>query len=861
MRTLEVEMMTRDRRNEGSCLPQTGSILMAVWLCILLFLGGLQVVAQPGQTMDSYVQPNSTIREIFDRDKNSTTLNQLGPDGNHFMVPIQQEMSSLQLMTQRTLRLAMLEFCPDVNREWRLSTYGMRGLKIYSLADRRSLQVQVPADILISHMTWSPDGQQIAFLAHLAGGTQVWTTDVGTGEARPLNESYVMATLGGRRQRGGGSGRTLLQWTPEGSVITLLVPTNRGPEPQANPIPGAPMIRRTREKPTPTRTLPFLLRDSHDQDLFRYYTTAQLAELAPGRPAKAIGQPGMYTGISVSSDGRHILAEKVVEPFSYIVAATSFGQELEVLDRNGRILSVVRKTPLQEASSRDAGGGPNQDLPRDVAWRPDGKGLTFLQRAPKQEDDESNATRHDRLMNLAAPFDVSRATALVSSEKRISGASYSMDGRFAFATLSGEGKQDIVAFDLNNQNPAPQVLAGDIDTDDVLNLPGQLLNLRTGNGIAYTLLSSDNSSAYLQGAGNKADFKAQPFVDRVRIATGQKNRLFEGSNQMWERPLVPLDNDLERMIVSRESKTVFPDSHLWSSSGSMENLTQNRDPFSEITSAKREDFSFQRRDGVTVRARISLPIGYVEGTRVPAIFWTYPNEFQSVEEYERAVLQGRRSVPDHNSYSPLSYLRWSDIWLTQGYAVVYPDVPIIGKGNQFNDNYLSHMSDTLYAAIRKVDEMGYVDVDRIGHGGHSYGAFATANLLAHTPYFKAGIAGDGAYNRSLTPMSFQGERRFVWEAQTTYLEMSPFFSADHIDTPLLMYHGAQDNNSGTYLIQSERMMQALTGLGKKAVLYIYPFESHAPVSKESLLDLWARWVDWFDTHVKNGGSSAVSDGQ
>ncbi len=858
MRFLEVKMMTRDWRTEASC--QTGSTLTVVWLCIVFLFGGLlQVVAQPGQTMDSYVQPNSTIREIFDRDKNYNTLDQLGPDGSHFMVPIRQEMSSLQLMTQRTLRLAMLEFCPDVNREWRLSTYGMRGLKIYSLVDRRSLQVQVPADILISHMTWSPDGQKIAFLAHLSEGTQVWTTDVSTGEAAPLNQSYVMATLGGRRQRGGGSGRTLLQWTPENSVITLLVPANRGPEPQADPIPGAPMIRRTREKPTPTRTLPFLLRTTHDQDLFRYYTTAQLAELAPGRPAKAIGRPGMYTGLSVSPDGRHILAEKVVEPFSYIVAATSFGQELEVLDRSGRRLSVIRKTPLQEASTR-AGQNPNQDLPRDVAWRPDGKGLTFLQLAPKQ-DDEDAADREDRLMQLDAPFDVARATTLVSSEKRISGATYSRDGRFAFATLSGEEKQDIVAFDLNTQNPATQVLAGGIDSDDVLNLPGQLMTRRTGNGVPYALLSSDSSSAYLQGAGSQEDFKAQPFVDRVNITSGRKNRLFEGSKQMWERPLVPLDSDLERMIVSRESKTVFPDSYLWSSSGSMENLTQNRDPFPEITSAKRVDFSFQRRDGVTVRARISLPIGYVEGTRVPAIFWTYPNEYQSVEEYQRGVLQGRRSVPDHNSYSPLSYLRWSDIWLTQGYAVVYPDVPIIGKGNQFNDNYLAHMADTLYAAIRKVDEMGYVDVDRIGHGGHSYGAFATANLLAHTPYFKAGIAGDGAYNRSLTPMSFQGERRFVWEAQTTYLEMSPFFSADHIDTPLLMYHGAQDNNSGTFLIQSERMMQALTGLGKTAVLYIYPFESHAPVSKESLLDLWARWVDWFDTHVKNGGADRVSDGQ
>ncbi len=231
---------------------------------------------------------------------------------------------------------------------------------------------------------------------------------------------------------------------------------------------------------------------------------------------------------------------------------------------------------------------------------------------------------------------------------------------------------------------------------------------------------------------------------------------------------------------------------------------------------------------------------------MPAIFWTYPREYGSVEEYERATTRAR----NENAFTHLSYLRWSDIWLSQGYALIYPDVPIIRKGGSFNDNYIQHLVDSLYGAIRAVDRMGYVDIDRIGHGGHSYGAFATANLLAHSPFFKAGIAGDGAYNRSLTPMGFQSERRHLWEAPDVYLEMSPFFDADHIDTPLLMYHGQDDNNSGTFPIQSERLMQVLLGLGKTAALYVYPYESHAPRAKESYLDLWSRWLDWFDRYVK-----------
>ena len=253
----------------------------------------------------------------------------------------------------------------------------------------------------------------------------------------------------------------------------------------------------------------------------------------------------------------------------------------------------------------------------------------------------------------------------------------------------------------------------------------------------------------------------------------------------------------------------------------------------------------QDGDGLTVQGRLSLPVGHVEGQKVPAMFWTYPREYEEPEGYEHAAVRGR----NRNAFTHMSWLRWSDIWLTQGYALVYPDIPIIGEN--YNDTYISNLVDAMYGAIRAVDGLGVIDIDRIGHGGHSYGAFATANILANSPYFKAGIAGDGAYNRSLTPAGFQSERRSIWEAPQTYIEMSPFFKADQINVPLLMYHGGDDNNTGTFPIQSERMIQALTTLGKEAVLYVYPYESHTPRAIENKLDMWARFIGWFDQHAKN----------
>jgi len=366
-------------------------------------------------------------------------------------------------------------------------------------------------------------------------------------------------------------------------------------------------------------------------------------------------------------------------------------------------------------------------------------------------------------------------------------------------------------------------------------------------------VASSGDAAFLRGDGYKADFRPQPFIDRVRLADGSTDRVFEGSQDSFDQPLVPLDADLRRMIVSRESMTDFPDSYLWEG-GDWQNLTNNVDPFPEVTAARRIDFEFERRDGLRVQGRVSLPTNYVEGQRVPAIFWTYPSEYEEAEEYEHDAIESRNK----NAFTHMSWLRWSDLWLTQGYALVYPDIPIVGEN--YNDTYIGNLVDAMYGAIRAVDGLGVIDIDRIGHGGHSYGAFATANILANAPFFKAGIAGDGAYNRSLTPSGFQAERRTLWEAPHTYIEMSPFFKADQIDTPLLMYHGGDDDNSGTFPIQSRRMIHALTTLGKTAVLYEYPYESHTPRAIENKLDMWARFIGWFDTYVKGAEDArAVSE--
>ena len=858
-------------------------------LLALLSILASTLTAQQPDPQPGYVLPPDPVQDLFATDPNFATLDHLSPDGDHFVIPLSTELSTLEEVGEETLRLAMLEIRARTDRPWHLDLYGLYGLRFYSLSERSFTDVDLPDGIHISDLMWSPDGSRLAFLAHLEDATHVWIASTADGSVQPAGDARVIATLGTSSGGQGSNPSRMLQWTPSGSLITLAAPADRGPEPTAPALPSGPAIRHTRATATPTRTMPFLLEDEHDGDLFEHYTRSQIVELVPGRPARPIGEPGMFESVSLSPGGSHLMATRIERPFSFIASYTGFPRVTEVLDvATGEVLAT-----LEERELREVRGGGSQDGPRDWRWRPDGSGVSFLHRVPADDgapagdnapagddapgDDapagdpasgtaEADTPRPDRIMLLRAPFGDDDAVEITRSEHPIASATYSLDGRHAFASVTRDDDAAVVHYALDPSTNTPgegRTLVPFHDSGDALALPGDLLTARTGNGIGYALMSSDGESAYLRGDGWKDDFRPMPFVDRLSIDDGSTDRLFEGSPDSFDQPLVPLDADLERMIVSREGRNTFPDSYLWvrganggaadaraaagATSATMENLTRNVDPFPELTAVQRIDFDYTRRDGLEIQGRVSLPVDYVEGTKVPAIFWTYPREYRSEDAFANATIRAR----NHNAHTRLTWLRWSDIWLTQGYALVYPDIPIVGEN--YNDYYISNMVDGMYAAIRAVDGLGVIDMDRIGHGGHSYGAFATANFLAHTPFFKAGIAGDGAYNRSLTPMGFQAEPRDIWAAPHIYMEMSPFFKADQINTPLLMYHGADDNNSGTYPIQSERMIQALTGLGKTAALFVYPFESHTPRAIENNLDMWARWIGWFDRYVKGEG--------
>lgn len=450
-------------------------------------------------------------------------------------------------------------------------------------------------------------------------------------------------------------------------------------------------------------------------------------------------------------------------------------------------------------------------------------------------------------MQWLPPFEEGTERVVFSSSNEIRSVQYSGDAEWLFLTERTRSTERLFA--VHTADTEARFTLYEWDTEDFHANPGSLLTAPNARGVNAVHLSSDGTSVFLSGTRffEDPDVDApRPFVDRVVIRTGETERIWESSEQYFDRLGAVLDDDLNELVILREGPTTVPDSWLLNrGTGALAALTRNANPHPEVTASRRERFSVTRADGITFKVDVTFPPDYREGTRLPAFFWFYPSEFDGQESYDRSWRTHNRNR--FVTAGPRSM----DILAHAGYLVVQPDFPIVGPSDRINDRFVVDIRQNHLAVIDALDERGWIDRRRLALGGHSYGGFGTINTMVQTPYFRAGIAGAPNTNRSLTPIGFQREPRTLWEARETYMEMSPFLWADRLQGALLIYHGEDDQNVGTFPDNSWRMIHALNGLGKTAALYMYPYEDHGPAARETLLDMWARWITWLDHYVKD----------
>jgi len=807
----------------------------------------------------------------------NTTLSNLSPDNKWFMREVGDGPVVMATFARPFDELGGIFIDPKANRSRALTIRNNVAIEVISATDGTKRTITLPAGARVSGAQWSPTGTHIAFLMHGDEATHIWVADAATLKARQVTKTPMLATL-----------TSSVQWTSDGKhVAAVFLPDGRAPRPVKPAAPVGPEVSLAEtEDRNRLRTYMSLMKTPHDFELLEWHATGQIALVDIATQAvKKFGTPQMFRSFDLSPDGQHARITRMTKPFSYIVPASNIGQVEEVWDATGKPLLELSSRPLNlgiqgaggaAAGGRGGGGGGEQGGGRrELSWRPDGKGFTYVEQEPAPEPPAGRgadapaadaappaarggggrqggraggapaaaAQRPDRVYQWLPPFTDDTKTVIYENNTRMATHRFSEDMQMLFFRETANGTATDFAVDLTAPGTKHRLVS--YRTEDFYANPGTLMSQR-----GAVMLSGDRANVFYSGTiHDKAPRETGPktFIDQVAIQTGTKERIFESSNAgVFERVTSVLDIDARRFVLGVESPTMQPQQFLVEN-GVRKQLTNNEDMHPDLTNAPQERFTVQRPDGFRFRVTVTLPPGYQPGTRLPALFWFYPREYQTQEAYD----QPERTF-NMNTFQSFG-VRSMHYFVRLGYAVVEPDAPIIGPAGQMNNNYVHDLRNNLAATIDELDRRALVDRGRLALGGHSYGAFSTVNAMVHTPFFKAGIAGDGAYNRTLTPLGFQSEQRDLWTAPNVYLGMSPFLQANNLTGALLMYHGTHDQNVGTHPDNSIRLFHALNGLGKTAALYMYPLEDHGPATKETLLDLWARWGAWLDKYVKNAG--------
>lgn len=824
-----------------------------VVIFILLLLSGLShtAVAQDHPDIrEQYLTPPDEIaEEVLAPRHLNVTLYDLAPGAEYFLNTLESGLTPLSRFAKPYYNLGGLQIDPRANRDRDMTTHSTNGLELIDSRTGEKVTIETPDDVLVSDATWSPDGSQVAYFAHAEDNTHIYVADTDNGESRRVSPRPVLATLVDD-----------LEWSGDGQyVFTVLVPENRSSEPEKPDTPQALKVRKTTDEENRLRTYQDLLENPYEMELLEYHTTGQLARInVDNRNTRSVGEPAMISGIDPAPSGEYVIVETMQRPFSYIVPYYNFPGKEEIWDLDGNVMTELSHS---EADTGVPGHEETEDYGRrNIEWRPDGNGLSLLLASDageeeeegdeeEEEEEESDEEETDRVMQWLPPFGEDDMQVVYETENEMDNVEYNQEADILFISEETGGDEHLYAVFLDSPDETHTIYR--YEEDDFYADPGNLMSKPGSNGVSVVRLTPDQESVYLSGTQYHEDYlenAPQPFIDRVDIRSGEKERVFLSAEDVEEDPTALLDDDASEIVVTRESPTMHPDSWLVDTgSGEMTKLTDNVDYNSDITQARRERFKVERADSFEFWVEVTLPSDW-DGEPLPGIIWHYPTEYDNQEDYNED-----QRYYNKNSF-PGVYTRSMEFLIKRGYAVIDADWPIAAERGGPNDGFVWSIQQNATAVIDSADARGYIDRTRMAIGGHSYGAFGTANAMVNTSLFKAGIAGDGNYNRTLTPMGFQREPRDLWRGLDRYLSMSPIFKADQLDGALLMYHGAMDQNVGTWPIHSKRMFHALNGIGKTAAMYMYPHEAHGPGARETQLDLWTRWVNWLDHYVKNEGA-------
>jgi len=799
------------------------------------------LVAVEAQTSLNYQKPPQAIIDLVD--VRPTPIVEVSPGDTAsvrwLLIEAISGLPSIADLAQPELRLAGLRFNPKTNGPSR-GRYGT-ALSLKALPDGVEKPVAgLPAEARIRFTGWAPDARHLFFVnasdATTDAGLSLWIVDVASAQARRVPGLALNGILGLPCEWLGDSRRLMCQAVPKGPG------QKRQTAPARSEVPTGPVVQENLGRVTPGPTYEDLLKSPEDEAIFDYYATSQVVIVGLDGKIASVGKPGVIESASPSPDGRYALLDERHHPYSYLLRFELFPEKISVVDLKTGESKQLADKPLEDTipNIHDA----VETGPREVQWRSDAPATVFWVEAADGGDPRTDAQVRDTLFTWSAPFE-GLPQKLAEIPLRFRGIEWG-NPRLAIVEERRwkDRKRIMLSVSPSTAGPAVKLFEGSFE--DRYHDPGRPFETINEAGKLVVRTTPDGSGVYLQAEGASPEGD-QPFVSVMSLANGNTKRLWQSAAPFFEVPSAVLDASAPTILIRRESQDVSPNYFTKNvANNSLAQVTSFPNPYGHAALPKKQVLKYKRADGVDLSANLYLPPGYKSGDcPLPTLMEAYPTEYKT------------KAAAGQITGSPYEFpfLYWGSPvpFATQGYAVLEgATIPIVGEGDaEPNDTYVEQLVASAKAAIDEGARLGAVDRTRVAVMGHSYGAFMTANLLAHSDLFKAGIARSGAYNRTLTPFGFQNEERTYWQAPEVYYKMSPFSYADKIKTPILLIHGEADNNTGTFPIQSERLFSAIKGQGGTVRFVLLPLESHGYAGRESVLHMFWEMNNWLNTYVKN----------
>jgi len=801
------------------------------WKCFLMGIFLLPPCMFSQLDLD-YQLPPEEILQLADVNLPPSTL--IDSKGEILVLVERNQYKSIEELSQPELRLGGLRINPRNNTGSR--TRHFTGISIQKIGKGEAQPVKgLPESPKLSNFAWSPDETKIAALNTTPKGAELWVVDIPTMRAKRLTSAEVHANM-----------YSPYAWSRDSKYLLVrMLPEDRSSLiDRSEIVPSGPKISVNDGQKAQNRTYQDLLKDKVDEANFETLAQSAIYKVPLEGKVEKWKDTDMHLGMSFSPDGSYVMISSISKPFSYLVPYYRFPTTYAIYDQQGSLVKVIEEVPLIEELPQ--GFGAVREGRRSIQWRADKPATLVWVEALDGGDPAKEVAYRDEVFALEAPF-TGEAQSLIKTVNRYAGITWGNDElAMAYDRWFTTRNTKTYQFNPSDPNQDPLIIY-DRNYQDRYSSPGSFATRK--NKFGRAVLAINNGKLTLTGSGYSPE-GVFPFVDERDIESGEVKRLWQAEdNGTLERIYEPVDVKKGIFLTRIEAADQFPNYFLRDIDSKKEPkpLTNFENPFKSLEDAHKEVITYERYDGVELSGVLYLPPGYdkEKKEKLPMIMWAYPVEYKDKQSGGQVT-----SSPYEFTYV---YYGSPVFWLTQGYAILDDAAfPIVGEGEEEpNDDFRKQLVGNAKAAIDAVDQLGYIDPNRVAVGGHSYGAFMTANLLSHSDLFAAGIARSGAYNRTLTPFGFQREERNYWEAPEVYYRMSPFMHAEKMKTPLLPIHGMEDNNSGTYPMQSERYFNALKGLGATVRLVMLPEESHGYAARESILHVLWEQDQWLEKYVKN----------